>query len=275
LAISPRIDIAILSAMRHQARKRFSQHFLRDFNVIESIVDCIVPRKGQPMVEIGPGLGAITVPLLERLGRLEVVELDRDLIPKLQAYCAHVGELVVHNEDALKFDFNRLAPPTGKLRVVGNLPYQISTPLLFRLIRYVKIVDDMHFLLQKEVVDRITAPAGSHQYGRLSVMLQYRCYTECLFNVGPGAFSPPPRVDSALIRLVPYAELPITVSDERHFSQIVALAFAHRRKTLKNALKDRVSPETIVRAGIEPSARAETVSLQQFASLANHSCLAV
>lgn len=260
--------------MRHPARKRFSQNFLRDFNVIDGIVNCIAPQKGQPMVEIGPGLGAITVPLLERLGRLEVVELDRDLIPDLQASCLHHGELVVHNEDALKFDFNRLAPSAGKLRVVGNLPYHISTPLLFRLIRYVKIVDDMHFLLQKEVVDRITAPVGSHQYGRLSVMLQYRCHTECLLNVGPESFSPPPRVDSALIRLVPYSELPITVDDERHFSQIVSLAFTHRRKTLKNALKSQVIPELIASAGIEPSARAETVSLEQFVSLANQSYLA-
>ncbi len=257
--------------MQHRPRKRFSQHFLHDLNIIHQIVDSIAPRVGQSVVEIGPGLGAITGLLLDRLGRLDVVEVDRDIIPPLRTSCANRGELVVHNIDALKFDFNDLAPAAGKIRVVGNLPYHISTPLLFHVFKYKDIIEDIHFLLQKEVVDRITAAANSDSYGRLSVMLQYRCHAVRLFDVEPWAFSPPPRVTSAFVRLEPYSDLSVAAHNEHRLSQIVALAFSHRRKTLKNALKGLLTYEAIAAAGIDPNVRGETLTLQQFSALANQS----
>ena len=259
-----------MSSTPHRARKRFGQHFLHDRGIIERIIAAIAPRPGDRIVEIGPGLGALTAPLLERHGELDVVELDRDVIPHLEANCAGKGVLRVHNVDALKFDFSALAE--GKrLRVVGNLPYNISTPLIFHLLEGAADILDMHFLLQKEVVDRLTAAPGGSDYGRLSVMVQYRCRAESLFGVGPGAFSPPPRVDSAVVRLTPFDTLPYPARDERRLADLVNRAFSQRRKTLRNGIRDLLDAEGIERAGVDPGIRPERVSVEEFVRLANAS----
>jgi len=255
--------------LSHRPRKRFGQNFLHDPAVVGRIVASIGPASGEQLVEIGPGQGAITVPLLQQAGRLAVVELDRDLVGPLQARCAGLGELTVYNADALRFDFCELAG-NHSLRIVGNLPYNISTPLLFHLLAQHHCIRDMHFMLQKEVVERMAAAPGGRQYGRLSVMLQYRCEVAHLFNIGPSAFSPPPRVESAFVRLVPYEHPPVRVTDEAVFEQLVRRAFAQRRKTLRNALREMFEAEEISALGIDPTARAETLSISDFAILANH-----
>jgi 16S rRNA (adenine1518-N6/adenine1519-N6)-dimethyltransferase len=254
--------------LSHRPRKRFGQNFLHDPAVIGRIVAAISPASSEHLVEIGPGQGAITVPLLQRAGRLDVVELDRDLVGPLQARCADLGELTIFNADALRFDFCTLADSTP-LRIVGNLPYNISTPLLFHLLTQHRCIRDMHFMLQKEVVERMAATPGSRQYGRLSVMLQYRCEVMHLFDIGPGAFSPPPRVESAFVRLVPYAHPTVQVDDEVVFEQLVRQAFSQRRKTLRNALRGTLEADAISALGIDPSARAETLAISEFAALAN------
>ena len=251
----------------HRARKRFGQHFLHDRNIIAKIVRTIAPVRGQKLIEIGPGLGALTAPLLEAVGRLEVVELDRDVIPRLREHCAGLGELIVHEGDALRVDFTALAGG-ARIRLVGNLPYNISTPLLFHLLEHADVIDDMHFMLQKEVVDRMAATAGDDAYGRLSVMLAQRCAVEPLFTIGPGAFSPPPKVDSAIVRVVPHREPPFAVPDPERFARIVNQAFSRRRKTLRNALDGLVTPEAIEAAGLDPRARPETLAPEDFARLA-------
>lgn len=255
--------------MQHQARKRFGQNFLRDHTVIDRIVRAVNPRPGERVVEIGPGLGALTGPLLQALGRLDVVELDRDLIPHLQEKFAAAGELRIHQADALRFDFRTLAGPDEALRVVGNLPYNISTPLIFHLIEQAGAIRDMHFMLQKEVVDRLAAASGTADYGRLSVMVQYYCKVERLFTVPPGAFHPVPKVDSAVVRLLPYREPPVRVDDADCFARVVAQAFSQRRKTLRNTLRGLVAAETMTALDIDPGRRAETLSLGEFAALAN------
>jgi len=254
----------------HRARKRFGQHFLHDRGIIDKIVSAIGPRPGDHIVEIGPGLGALTAPLLERHGELDVVELDRDVIPHLEETCLGKGTLRIHNVDALKFDFGSLAEDHD-LRVVGNLPYNISTPLIFHLLEYAERIIDMHFLLQKEVVDRLAAAPGSNDYGRLSVMVQYRCRAESLFRVGPGAFSPPPKVDSAVVRLVPYDTLPFPARDEQRLAELVNQAFSRRRKTLRNGVKGLLDAEGIERVGIDPSIRPERLTVEEFVRLANAS----
>ena len=251
----------------HKTRKRFGQNFLHDPHVIQHIVNSIRPREGQHMVEIGPGEGALTGELLPILGQLDVVELDRDLIPLLESKFATLGELRVHQADALKFDFCQLSPGPAQLRVVGNLPYNISTPLLFHLLDMSRCIQDMHFMLQKEVVQRITAKPGSGQYGRLSVMMQYHCQTEMLFTVGPGAFRPAPRVDSAIVQLTPYRQPPV-VADPAILAQLVTRAFGQRRKTLRNNLKGLLDTEAIQAQGIDPGVRPECLSLEEFARLA-------
>ena len=251
----------------HRARKRFGQHFLHDRNMIAKIVRTIDAKPTDRLVEIGPGLGALTGPLLEAVGRLEVVELDRDVIPRLQDACAGLGELVVHSGDALRFDFTGLAAG-GCLRLVGNLPYNISTPLLFHLLEHAAVVEDLHFMLQREVVDRMAARAGDDAYGRLSVMLAPRCAVEPLFTVGPGAFTPPPKVESAVVRLVPFSTPPFPMPDPARFAAIVNQAFSRRRKTLRNALQGLVDADGIVAAGLEPGERPENVSPEAFARLA-------
>jgi 16S rRNA (adenine1518-N6/adenine1519-N6)-dimethyltransferase len=254
---------------RHIPRKRFGQHFLHDEGVIRRILAALSPQPGQTLVEIGPGLGVLTVPLLQRVHTLHVVELDRDLIPRLRAACAGHGQLGVHQADALRFDFRALAPAGGKLRLVGNLPYNISTPLLFHLLEQADVIADMHFMLQKEVVARMVAQPGETAYGRLSVSLAAQAAAESLFDVGRGAFTPPPRVESAVVRVTPRpAAFPI--DDPALFSGIVTAAFSQRRKTLANALHRLLGRDEMARLGVDPQLRAERVSPAQFAQLANH-----
>lgn len=260
-------------AQRPTARKRFGQHFLHDRSVIERIIAAFAPQPGQSIVEIGPGRGALTLPLLAAARRIDAVELDRDLAPRLTQTYATAGELRVHCADALRFDFCSLAPGPSTLRVIGNLPYNVSTPLLFHLLDQKRCISDMLFMLQKEVVDRIVAPAGSDAYGRLSVMVQYHCAAARLFTIGPGAFTPPPRVDSAVVRLVPHPAPPVTVTDEALLARVVALAFSQRRKTLRNSLKTLLNAAAITACGIDPQRRAETLSLSEFAALTNAAAL--
>ncbi len=254
----------------HRPRKRFGQHFLHDPGIIRRILCAVAPAPQQLLVEIGPGLGALTLPLLERCGVLDVVEIDRDVIPHLRQRCEGHGTLHVHREDALGFDFAALARERGgPLRVVGNLPYNVSTPLLFHLIEQSARVRDMHFMLQKEVVDRMSAAPGSAHYGRLSVMLAWRCTVEKLFRIGPGAFRPPPRVESAFVRLLPHSSPPFEVADPGLFRRLVARAFSQRRKMLRNALEPYLGERDIEAAGIDPATRPERLTPAQFAELAN------
>jgi 16S rRNA (adenine1518-N6/adenine1519-N6)-dimethyltransferase len=255
-------------AAPHRARRRFGQHFLHDPGVIARIVAAIDPRPGERLVEIGPGLGALTLPLLDRVGRLEVVEIDRDVIPRLAERAVGHGELVIHEADALAFDFGALRGRGPQLRLCGNLPYNISTPLLFHLLGSHAAIADMHFMLQKEVVARMAAAPSSKAYGRLTVMLAVHCAVERLFDVGPGAFRPPPRVDSAIVRLVPHASAPFPVADSVRFAAVVAAAFGQRRKTLRNALAGLVDPAGFAAAGVDPGRRAETLAPHEFARLA-------
>ncbi len=254
---------------QHIPRKRFGQHFLHDRHYIERIVNAFHPVNGQHIVEIGPGLGVLTRELLTRTEQLHAVELDRDLVARLQQELGAAGKLTLHQADALNFDFCERVPPGEKLRVIGNLPYNISTPILFHLLDQLDCIGDMLFMLQKEVVDRMCAPPGGRDYGRLSVMLQVRCQVERLFDVPPGAFTPPPKVDSAVVRLVPHAQPPVALRDARGFALVVKAAFAQRRKTLRNTLKGLVSADTMQALGIDPGRRAETLSLAEFAALAN------
>ncbi|HEV2110190.1 MAG TPA: 16S rRNA (adenine(1518)-N(6)/adenine(1519)-N(6))-dimethyltransferase RsmA [Gammaproteobacteria bacterium] len=253
--------------MQHRARKRFGQHFLHDQRVIGKILAAIAPRPGERLVEIGPGLGAITLPLLERCGVLTAVELDRDVIPQLAAAAAGKGELRIIQGDALDTDLSALAPEGGKLRLVGNLPYNISTPLLFHFLEHAQRVADMHFMLQKEVVERMAAKPGGKEYGRLTVMLAARCRVEPLFHIGSGAFRPPPKVESSFVRLTPHQSPPFPIPDPRRFAAIVTQAFSHRRKTLRNALAGLVDEDGIRAAGIDPKARPEILSAADFAHL--------
>jgi 16S rRNA (adenine1518-N6/adenine1519-N6)-dimethyltransferase len=254
--------------LSHRPRKRFGQNFLHDPVIIGKIVQAINPQPGERLVEIGPGQGAITLPLLQAAGRLDVIELDRDLVGPLAGKCRASGELTIHCADALTFDFTALSD--GKLlRVVGNLPYNISTPLLFHLLDQHRCIHDMHFMLQKEVVERMAAQPGSGAWGRLGVMLQYRCRVTPLFNIGSGAFNPPPKVESAFVRLDPYDTPPVSVDDETVFSDVVRQAFAQRRKTLRNTLRALLDADEISAVGIDPGVRAETLGLAEFAALAN------
>jgi 16S rRNA (adenine1518-N6/adenine1519-N6)-dimethyltransferase len=253
----------------HIARKRFGQNFLHDHNVIANILASLQIKAGEHWVEIGPGLGALTAPLLEKNIRLDVVELDRDLVSHLKNQYKDKPNLTIHSADALKFDFAKLALPDEKLHIVGNLPYNISTPLLFHLLENAACIADMHFMLQKEVVDRICAVPGSKKYGRLSVMMQYHCTAECLFNVYPESFDPAPQVTSAIIRLIPHATPPVIVKDKAVFNKVVTQAFSQRRKTLRNSLKALVSEDSFEVFGIDPKARAETLSLLDFVKLSN------
>jgi len=251
-----------------RARKRFGQHFLHDPGVLRRIVDAIDPQPGERLVEIGPGRGALTLPLLRRCGRLEVIEIDRDLAALLAGLAAGAGELVVHVADALEVDFRALRGGGSKLRICGNLPYNISTPLLFHLLESRSAIADMHFMLQKEVVDRIVAPPGGRTYGRLTVMLAAACTATALFRVGRGAFQPPPAVESAVVRLVPHAEPPFPLPDPVRFARLVAAAFSMRRKTLRNALRGLVDADRFAAAGIDADRRPETLAPAEFARLA-------
>lgn len=251
---------------KYRTKKRFGQHFLHDHLVIQKIIHEINPAKTDCIVEIGPGLGALTFPLLEKLSKLNVVEIDRDVITRLKQ--KNNPKLLIHSEDALKFEFSELAGNKA-LRVVGNLPYNISTPLIFHLLESTQEIQDMHFMLQNEVVQRITAQPGNKSFGRLSVMVQYYCQTEYLFFVGPESFDPPPKVDSAILRLTPWKDRPFLANDEKNLSQLVATAFSMRRKTLRNNLKKVISTEQIEKLGIDPSLRAEMLNVEDFVRLSN------
>lgn len=254
---------------QHRARKRFGQNFLRDLGIISRIVRSIGPRDGDRLVEIGPGQGALTAPLLEATGKLEVIELDRDLIPGLRVQFFNYPEFVIHEGDALKFDFAALKGDGPALRVVGNLPYNISTPLIVHLLTMGNAIADMHFMLQKEVVERLAAEPGSTDWGRLSVMAQYYCHVDQLFIVPPEAFVPRPKVDSAIVRLTPHDSLPHTADDPALLFELVKLAFGQRRKTLRNNLKGRVSVETLEALGIDPVRRPQTLSVEEYVTIAN------
>jgi len=253
----------------HQPRKRFGQHFLHDNSVIERIIKTIDPQPEDRLLEIGPGLGAITLPLLKKMGKLMAVELDRDVIPHLTRAAAELGELKIFQADALRFDYKEVAGTGDKLRLIGNLPYNISTPLLFHFLSQKECVKDMHFMLQKEVVHRMAAGPGSKIYGRLSVMLQASARVEHLFDIGREAFTPPPKVESSFVRLLPYETPPFHINDQKLFSQLVVSAFSQRRKTLRNSLKKLLDADQIASTGVDPTARAETLEPEQFAKLAN------
>lgn len=254
--------------MAHIPRKRFGQHFLHDPLVIQRIIDAIDPSADDCVVEIGPGEGALTRPLLQRLNTLHVVEIDRDLVGSLAEHAIENPRLEVHQADALRFDFCRLCRPQAA-RIIGNLPYNISTPLLFHLAAQYECLRDIHVMLQKEVVDRIVAEPGSKDYGRLSVMLQFTFRHEALFTIGRGAFQPPPKVESAFLRLVPHARPPVEVHRPADLGRLVTQAFSQRRKTVRNALKGLLSAEEIQAQEVDPGLRPERLSLAQFARLAN------
>jgi 16S rRNA (adenine1518-N6/adenine1519-N6)-dimethyltransferase len=252
----------------HRARKRFGQHFLHDKNIIDKILRAINPQQDDNLLEIGPGQGALTLPLLNYCKQLTAVELDRDLIPILQNRATLVGELNLINADILNFKLDSL-PRSEGLRIIGNLPYNISTPLMFHLMDSISQIQDMHFMVQKEVGKRIVAEVGSRNYGRLSVMIQYFCHCQYLFDVAPGCFTPPPKVDSAIIRLTPHTSAIARVNDFATFSEIVRVAFSQRRKTISNSLKSIVQPGVLDACRIDRNLRAENLTLHDFACLAD------
>lgn len=250
----------------HRARKRFGQHFLHDRNIIDRILRAIAPQAGDNILEIGPGQGALTYPLLQRCDRLTAIELDRDLVPILEQRAPAFGQLEVINADILEFELSSIAS-TRKFRLVGNLPYNISTPLMFHLLESADLIEDMHFMVQKEVAQRIVAVPGDSSYGRLSVMLQCRCLCQYLFDVAPTCFRPPPKVDSAVIRLLPLERPKYAIGDAASFARIVQTAFSQRRKTISNSLKSLLDRETIIDCGIDPGLRAENLEIADFAKL--------
>ncbi|QIW15667.1 16S rRNA (adenine(1518)-N(6)/adenine(1519)-N(6))-dimethyltransferase [Pasteurellaceae bacterium RH1A] len=260
----------------HTARKRFGQNFLHDQNIIHGIVSAIHPQNGQHLLEIGPGLGALTEPVAERVDHLTVVELDRDLAERLRHHPFLNHKLTIIEQDALRFNFRdyfeSLDLSEQRVRVFGNLPYNISTPLMFHLFKFHDLIQDMHFMLQKEVVKRLCAGPNSKAYGRLTIMAQYYCQVMPVLEVPPTAFRPAPKVDSAVVRLVPYKTLPHPVKDVYWLNRVTTQAFNQRRKTLRNALSALFSPEELEALGIDLNARAENLSLADYAKLANYLC---
>ena len=257
--------------MKHIAKKRFGQNFLTDQGVIASLVEAISPKADDLMVEICPGLGALTKPLLQKLKLLHVVEVDRDIITWMKAEYSKPAfassAIYIHNADALKFDFKSLG---NNLRVTGNLPYNISTPILFHLLDNVNAITDMHFMLQKEVVERMVAAPSTPAYGRLSVMLQYHLQMDYLITVPPEAFEPAPKVESAFVRCVPHATLPYIAKDEVLFAKVVLAAFGQRRKTLRNTLKGLLEDDGFVALNINSQLRAENLAVSDFVAIANY-----
>ena len=251
----------------HRARKRFGQNFLHDPKIIQQIVEIINPQPDDHIVEIGPGKGAITRLLITKVQQLDVIEIDRDLVDILRQELGEFDHCTIHQNDALQFDFAGLNK--SDVRIVGNLPYNISTPLLFHLLNYHSCIQDMTVMLQKELVDRICADTGTKQYGRLSIMLQYYCQTEALLSIKPGAFKPSPKVDSAIVKLTPKKDGLIPLADKKSFELIVRTAFSQRRKTIKNALKNMIDAADLVKIDIAPEMRAENLSIEQFVNIAN------
>lgn len=255
--------------MAHKARKRFGQNFLQDHNIIFNILAQIHPQSTDHWVEIGPGLGAITEPLLQEVKKLDVVELDRDLVRYLNEKFADKENLTIHSGDALRFNFFELAKQDEKLRIIGNLPYNISTPILFHLLDNAFCIEDMHFMLQKEVVDRLCADPGNKKYGRLTVMMQYYCEAEILFDVPPESFDPIPKVNSAIVKLIPHQSPPVTIESIEKLNKVVITAFSQRRKTIRNSLKTLLTEQQISALGINPELRAEAITLAEFAKLSH------
>ncbi len=253
--------------MKHRARKRFGQNFLHDQQVIDRIVACISPQAKDLLVEIGPGQAALTRPLLKSGAELHLIEIDRDLVSQLQKQLSDHSNINIHCCDALRANLPEI---TGNrpFRLIGNLPYNISTPLIFHVLQWHEMVVDMHFMLQKEVVDRMAASPGSRTYGRLSVMTQFRCNVTPLFDVQPESFSPVPRVCSSIVRLQPLKEPPADAGSFENLERVVSAAFSQRRKTLRNSLRDHLTVDQILASGIDPGQRAEQLSLSQFAALA-------
>ena len=259
-----------MSGQQHRARKRFGQNFLHDQNIIGRIVNAINPQKADRLVEIGPGLGALTYPVLERVGELDVIELDRDIIPKLAAGAAQKGKLRIHSQDALTVDFRSLNTDDKMLKVYGNLPYNISTPLIFHLFEQADLIKEMHFMLQKEVVNRIAANAGESAYGRLGVMIQATARVEPLIDVPPESFAPAPKVDSGVIRIIPDADKRAQIQSMDMLKAVVRQAFSQRRKTLRNNLKELINTEEFAHLEIDPQDRPERLSVETYVHLANH-----
>lgn len=258
---------------KHQPRKRFGQNFLKDENVIQNMIAALHLKPNDRVIEIGPGLGALTKPLLDRGIELEVIELDRNLVAKLKNFSdaqALTNILTIHEADALNFDYGQLErKPDEKLRIIGNLPYNISTPLIFHLLNYCPIIQDMHFMLQYELVERISSSPNHKSYGKLSVILQYFCQATLLFIVEPQSFYPAPKVRSAIIRLVPYTSLPYPAKNIERLREVAGAAFNQRRKTLANSLKNYLSQEDFITLAIDPRVRAEQLAVSEFVRIAN------
>lgn len=253
----------------HTARKRFGQNFLHDEYIIDKIISAIAPKDDQKIVEIGPGLGALTEPMCEAVKQLTVIELDRDLAKRLRQHPFMQSKLDVIEQDALSFDFSQLFDGENKLRVFGNLPYNISTPLMFHLFSFTGCIHDMHFMLQQEVVNRLAAAPNHKNYGRLSVMAQYYCKVMPVLHVPPTAFKPAPKVESAVVRLIPYTTPPVDLIRVERLNQVCSMAFNQRRKTIRNSLKELVDVEEWQSLNVSPDLRAENISLAQYAELAN------
>lgn len=256
--------------MAHRARKRFGQNFLEDPAVIHQLIECIHPQANDELIEIGPGQGALTRALLPKVKSITGIELDRDLIPILKKQCANMGSLTILQHDALLFDYSSLVPADQKMRLVGNLPYNISTPLLFHLIKYLGRIKNMHFMLQEEVVQRLAAQATDSAYGQLSVLIQYHCKVEHLLSVDPSAFSPQPKVNSAFVRLTPHTVKPHIAKNDEHFQYLVKKSFTHPRKTLRNNLKALFSTEQMEQLPIDLQRRPQELSLANYVALSNH-----
>lgn len=254
----------------HQAKKRFGQNFLHNDAIISQIVDAINPEPGENLIEIGPGLGALTEPVVERAGNLSVVELDRDLAHRLRHHPFLAPKLTIYEEDALKFNFAQLASEKNPLRIFGNLPYNISTPLIFHLLSFKEQVKDMHFMLQKEVVERMAATPNSKAYGRLSIMTQYQCQVLPVMEIAPEAFKPAPKVDSAIVRLIPHHSISNPVKDLGALNQVCLTAFNQRRKTIRNSFKKLIAVEVIESLEINPTLRPENLTIEQYIQLANY-----
>ncbi|WP_448565614.1 16S rRNA (adenine(1518)-N(6)/adenine(1519)-N(6))-dimethyltransferase RsmA [Thalassotalea ganghwensis] len=254
----------------HQAKKRFGQNFLHNDAIISKIVDAINPEPGENLLEIGPGLGALTEPVVERAGALSVVELDRDLAHRLKHHPFLAPKLTIYEQDALKFDFSQLATADKPLRVFGNLPYNISTPLIFHLLSFKAHIQDMHFMLQKEVVERMASGPNCKAFGRLSIMTQYQCQVVPVMEIGPEAFQPPPKVDSAIVRLIPRKTVDNPVSDLNLLNTVCLTAFNQRRKTIRNSFKTLMDVEQLQNLGIDPSLRPENLTINDYIAIANY-----
>lgn len=256
--------------MTPKLRKRFGQHLLTDKTTIALIVQAFNPSKEEKICEIGPGLGAITIPILQKIDSMHAIEIDRDLAHILKQNCKPIGELNLHLTDILKFDLSEIADTKQPIRLIGNLPYNISTPLLFHLLKFRNVISDMHFMLQKEVIDRIAAPIGSSQYSRLSVMLQSYCKVEALFDIAPEMFSPPPKVVSSFIRLTPIDTYQDEIRNSNIFNKVVEMAFNQRRKTIKNSLANLATIDHLQLSNIDPKQRPQEISISQYIALANN-----